>query len=75
MDLQLDYIYPTLSKLYSINNKEKLAESVAASVNYVNLVVSPATVGAIVYYLLVKLLKVEEIDMLINMVKKKLKKS
>lgn len=31
--------------------------------------------GAIVYALLVKLLKVEEIDMLINMVKKKLKKS
>lgn len=41
-------MYPTLSKLSSINNKEKLAESVATSVSCVNLVVLPATVGAIV---------------------------
>ena len=41
-------IYPTLSKLSSINNKEKLAESVVTSVNCVNLVILPATVGAIV---------------------------
>ncbi|SCI76621.1 integral membrane protein MviN [uncultured Clostridium sp.] len=41
-------IYPTLSKLSTDNNKEKFAESVATSVNCVNLVVLPATVGAIV---------------------------
>ncbi|MBC8632600.1 murein biosynthesis integral membrane protein MurJ [[Eubacterium] tenue] len=41
-------IYPTLSKLSSKNNKEKFAESVAISVNCVNLVVLPATVGAII---------------------------
>ena len=41
-------IYPTLSKLSTENNKEKFAESVANSVNCVNLVVLPATVGAIV---------------------------
>lgn len=41
-------IYPTLSKLSTENNKEKFAESVATSVNCVNLLVLPATVGAIV---------------------------
>lgn len=41
-------IYPTLSKLSSENNKEKFAESVANSVNCVNLLVMPATIGAIV---------------------------
>lgn len=40
-------IYPTLSKLSNENNKEKFAESVATSVNCVNLLVVPATVGAI----------------------------
>lgn len=41
-------IYPTLSKLSTENNKAKFAESVATSVNCVNLLVLPATVGAIV---------------------------
>ena len=41
-------IYPTLSKLSSENNKEKFAESVASSVNCINLLVLPASVGAIV---------------------------
>ncbi|XTR37209.1 murein biosynthesis integral membrane protein MurJ [Paraclostridium tenue] len=41
-------IYPTLSKLSTENNKEKFAESVASSVNCVNLLVLPASVGAIV---------------------------
>lgn len=41
-------IYPTLSKLSTENNKEKFAESVATSVNCVNLLVLPASVGAIV---------------------------
>lgn len=41
-------IYPTLSKLSTENNKEKFAESIANSVNCVNLVVLPTTVGAIV---------------------------
>ena len=41
-------IYPTLSRLSTENNKKKFAESVAISVNCVNLVVLPATVGAIV---------------------------
>ena len=41
-------IYPTLSKLSSENNKEKFAESVANSVNCVNLLVMPATIGAII---------------------------
>lgn len=41
-------IYPTLSKLSSENNKEKFAESVANSVNCVNLLVVPASVGAMV---------------------------
>ncbi|WP_270505015.1 murein biosynthesis integral membrane protein MurJ [Paraclostridium sordellii] len=41
-------IYPTLSKLSNENNQEKFAESVATSVNCVNLVALPTTVGAIV---------------------------
>ncbi|CEK32902.1 virulence factor MviN,hypothetical protein,integral membrane protein MviN,MviN-like protein [[Clostridium] sordellii] len=41
-------IYPTLSKLSTENNQEKFAESVATSVNCVNLVSLPTTVGAIV---------------------------
>ncbi|MBS6506820.1 MAG: murein biosynthesis integral membrane protein MurJ [Paraclostridium bifermentans] len=41
-------IYPTLSKLSSENNKEKFAESVANSVNCVNLLVIPASVGAMI---------------------------
>lgn len=41
-------IYPTLSKLSTENNKEKFAGSVATSVNCVNLLVLPASVGAIV---------------------------
>ena len=41
-------IYPTLSKLSSENNKEKFAESVANSVNCVNLLVMPATIGAMI---------------------------
>ncbi|GAA0091794.1 murein biosynthesis integral membrane protein MurJ [Paraclostridium bifermentans] len=41
-------IYPTLSKLSSENNKEKFAESVANSVNCINLLVIPASIGAIV---------------------------
>ncbi|CEO13914.1 virulence factor MviN [[Clostridium] sordellii] len=41
-------IYPTLSKLSTENNKEKFAESVATSVNCVNLVALPTTIGAIV---------------------------
>ncbi|EQK43647.1 integral membrane protein MviN [[Clostridium] bifermentans ATCC 638] len=41
-------IYPTLSKLSTENNNEKFAESVANSVNCVNLLVLPASVGAIV---------------------------
>ncbi|CEP90993.1 virulence factor MviN [[Clostridium] sordellii] len=41
-------IYPTLSKLSTENNKEKFAESVATSVNCVNLVSLPTTIGAIV---------------------------
>lgn len=41
-------IYPTLSKLSSENKKEKFAESVANSVNCVNLLVVPASVGAMV---------------------------
>ena len=41
-------IYPTLSKLSTENNKEKFAESVATSINCVNLVILPATIGAIV---------------------------
>lgn len=41
-------IYPTLSKLSTENNKEKFAESVANSVNCVNLLVVPASVGAMV---------------------------
>ncbi|GIM32919.1 murein biosynthesis integral membrane protein MurJ [Paraclostridium bifermentans] len=41
-------IYPTLSKLSSENNKEKFAESVANIVNCVNLLVIPASIGAII---------------------------
>lgn len=41
-------IYPTLSKLSTENNKEKFAESVANSVNCVNLLVVPASVGAMI---------------------------
>ncbi|MDU6247552.1 MAG: murein biosynthesis integral membrane protein MurJ [Paeniclostridium sordellii] len=41
-------IYPTLSKLCSENNKEKFEESVATSVNCVNLLMLPASIGAIV---------------------------
>lgn len=41
-------IYPTLSRLSSENNKEKFAESVSSSVNSVNLLVMPASVGAMV---------------------------
>ncbi|MCH1967140.1 murein biosynthesis integral membrane protein MurJ [Paraclostridium sordellii] len=41
-------IYPTLSKLSTENNKEKFAESVATSINCVNLVSLPTTIGAIV---------------------------
>lgn len=41
-------IYPTLSKLSTENNKEKFAESVANSVNCVNLLVMPASIGAII---------------------------
>jgi putative peptidoglycan lipid II flippase len=41
-------IYPTLSKLSTENNKEKFAESVASSVNCVNLLVVPASVGAMI---------------------------
>lgn len=41
-------IYPTLSKLSTENNKEKFAESVSNSVNCVNLLVMPASIGAIV---------------------------
>ncbi|MBC6003806.1 MAG: murein biosynthesis integral membrane protein MurJ [Paeniclostridium sordellii] len=41
-------IYPTLSKLSTEDNREKFAESVATSVNCVNLLVLPASVGAIV---------------------------
>ena len=41
-------IYPTLSKLYTENNREQFAESVSTSINCVNLLVLPATVGAIV---------------------------
>lgn len=41
-------IYPTLSKLSTENNKEKFAESVANSVNCVNLLVVPASIGAMI---------------------------
>lgn len=41
-------IYPTLSKLSTENNQEKFAESVANSVNCVNLLVVPASVGAMI---------------------------
>lgn len=41
-------IYPTLSKLSSENSKDKFVESVTKSVDCVNLLVLPATVGAIV---------------------------
>ncbi|MEG2789702.1 MAG: murein biosynthesis integral membrane protein MurJ, partial [Romboutsia sp.] len=41
-------IYPTLSKLSTENNKEKFAESVATSVNCVNLLVLPASIGAMI---------------------------
>ncbi|GAA0708810.1 murein biosynthesis integral membrane protein MurJ [Paraclostridium ghonii] len=41
-------IYPTLSKLSTENNNEKFAESVANSVNCVNLLVVPASIGAII---------------------------
>lgn len=41
-------IYPTLSKLSTENNQVKFAESVANSVNCVNLLVVPASVGAMI---------------------------
>ncbi|WP_250674387.1 murein biosynthesis integral membrane protein MurJ [Paraclostridium ghonii] len=41
-------IYPTLSKLSTENNNEKFAQSVANSVNCVNLLVIPASIGAII---------------------------
>ena len=41
-------IYPTLAKLSTENNEEKFAESVARSVNCVNLLVLPISVGAMV---------------------------
>lgn len=41
-------IYPNLSKLSTENNNEKFAESVANSVNCVNLLVVPASIGAII---------------------------
>ena len=41
-------IYPTLSKLSSEDNLDKFIESVTTTVNCVNLVVLPATVGSIV---------------------------
>lgn len=41
-------VYPTLSKLSTENNSEEFANSVAKSVNCINLLVMPITVGAIV---------------------------
>ncbi|MDU1538956.1 MAG: murein biosynthesis integral membrane protein MurJ [Paeniclostridium sordellii] len=41
-------IYPTLAKLSTENNDRKFAESVATSINCINLLVLPISVGAIV---------------------------
>ncbi|CEP39031.1 murein biosynthesis integral membrane protein MurJ [Paraclostridium sordellii] len=41
-------IYPTLAKLSTENNNKKFAESVSTSINCINLLVLPISVGAIV---------------------------